>query len=109
MYPPGIARCWKQDMPRNRSCTIEHRCDWKSTGDMLTFTEVPGSAELSTIGHYSESDGHGSTRKETGVDYQVETVSLTVLLKQHGAPKTIDNLSIDTEGSEFEILHACDF
>ena len=40
--------------------------------------------------------------------YEVPTVSLTDLLVEHGAPAEMDFLSIDTEGSEFDILSALD-
>ena len=39
----------------------------------------------------------------------VETITLDDLLKQSSAPKFIDYLSIDTEGSEFEILKNINF
>lgn len=51
---------------------------------------------------------HSNLRKK-GKNYHVETVSLLDLLNEHNAPYEIDYLSIDTEGSEFDILKAFDF
>lgn len=40
---------------------------------------------------------------------QVETITLNDLLKESNAPSYIEYLSIDTEGSEYEILKVVDF
>jgi hypothetical protein len=44
-----------------------------------------------------------------GSSYVVNSVSLADMLERHSAPRDIDYLSIDTEGSEFAILEAFDF
>lgn len=101
------AKCWHNDLKKNRNCNIETNCVWKDSASTLTFNEVD-IAELSTINSYSDTDGHRDIRKK-GKTYDVKTISLNNLLEKYGAPKEIDYLSIDTEGSEFEILSNFDF
>ena len=95
------------DVAFNRSASIEDHCVWKSSGSTLTFNEVE-LPELSTVDAFSGVDQHAQFR-ERGTTYEVSTISLNDLLAKHGAPEQIDYLSIDTEGSEFEILQHLDF
>jgi FkbM family methyltransferase len=101
------ARTWHERLQRNRRCVIDTRCVWSRSGERLTFNETP-MPELSTIDAFTEGDGHAPLRAG-GVRYEVSTVSLNALLAEHRAPQHIDYLSIDTEGSELEILRAFDF
>jgi FkbM family methyltransferase len=101
------AKCWHKDLKKNRVCNIETRCLWKDSFSTLTFNEVE-IAELSTLNNYSGSDLHKEARKN-GKTYDVTTISLNDLLEKYDAPRVIDYLSIDTEGSEFEILSHFDF
>lgn len=102
---PGII--WHEALLKNRVCKIDKRCVWKRNGERLTFkqTLVP---ELSTIEEYSQFDNHKELRNDF-VTYEVETITLESLLSDAGAPSVIDYLSIDTEGSEFEILSSFNF
>lgn len=105
------ARFWHSALMGNRSAKIETDCVWSASGETLVFNEVgekDETATLSTLDAYSGADNHRSSRKR-GKKYEVETISLNDLLKKHNAPKEIDYLSIDTEGSEYEILKAFDF
>jgi FkbM family methyltransferase len=101
------AKIWHKDLKKNRCCNIETDCVWKDSNSILAFNEV-NDAELSTIDIYSAKDLHKDTRKQ-GKIFEVKTISLIDLLKKYNAPKSIDYLSIDTEGSEWEILSHFDF
>jgi FkbM family methyltransferase len=101
------AKCWHEDLKNNRSSNIETNCVWKDSHSTLTFNEVD-CAELSTISTYGDTDLHKEARKH-GKTYDVKTISLNELLVKHNAPEKIDYLSIDTEGSELEILSNFDF
>lgn len=101
------AKCWHAALKKNRDAKIETQCVWKDSASTLVFNEVDD-AEYSTIGTYSNSDSHKKIRQK-GSFYDVKTISLNDLLSKHGAPEIIDYLSIDTEGSEFEILSNFDF
>ena len=80
---------------------------WSESNSEIEFNEtlVP---QLSTINRYSNFDLHKLVRKR-GIKSFINTISLLDLLKKHSAPFVIDYLSIDTEGSEFEILSNFDF
>jgi FkbM family methyltransferase len=101
------ARTWHTALRANRACWIETACVWKETGSTLTFNEAP-EPELSTIESFSNNDHHDAARRG-GRSYAVPTISLQDLLARYDAPNVIDYLSLDTEGSEFEILQAFDF
>lgn len=101
------ARVWHPAVRDNRACFVDDRCVWTKTGETLTFNQ-PVIASHSTIDIYSDSDRLAHTRVD-GERYQVETISLNDLLTHWGAPQRIDYLSIDTEGSELDILKAFDF
>lgn len=100
-------RSWYPALKQNRGCCIEHKCVWVESNKELIFNETPG-AQISTIDSFSDCDFHGSGRK-TGKKYSVNTISLIDLLNKFNAPSVIDYLSIDTEGSEYEILRSFPF
>jgi len=101
------ARVWHDALKANRNCHISFDCVWSKSHDEVEFNEA-SSPELSTIDTFSGSDMHRQAR-ESGNKYKVYTCSLLDLLKKYDAPKEIDYLSIDTEGSEFDILSGFNF
>jgi FkbM family methyltransferase len=101
------ARLWYPALRQNRACAIDERCVWTRSGQRVVFNQAP-TPEHSTIAAYSDSDLLAPSRRG-GLHYEVETVTLDDLLAFWNAPRRIDYLSIDTEGSELDILKGFDF
>ncbi len=97
---------WWDRLEQNRPESIRtQQCVWKESGKTLEFTSASDGV-LSTLSRFEDGDQHA--RKALNRQ-QVDTISLLDLLKQHEAPAFIEFLSIDTEGSELDILEAFDF
>jgi FkbM family methyltransferase len=96
---------WHNALKANRDSVIDFRCVFSSSGESLDFSES-SVGELSTLKEFTDSDSHSRSISRI---YKVTTVSLTDLLSEHQAPRFIEFISIDTEGSEYEILRDFDF
>lgn len=103
------AKGWHNELLNNRPLAkIEFSCVWKDSNSILAFKWIPDAPGFSTVTRFADSDLHGRSRKHAR-EYKVKTISLNDLLEKFNAPKIIDYLSIDTEGSEYEILGNFDF
>jgi FkbM family methyltransferase len=100
---------WHADLASNRTAHIDHRCVWKRSGEQLQFTATPDMPEYAGVSACAFDDLHAPLRARGARLTQVQSVSLQDLLREHRAPAHIDYLSIDTEGSELDILQAFDF
>lgn len=91
-------------LQNNRSCTVVQECVGARTGEKVqfVFADVYGGM-LSHAADDQHSEIRAAYRDQAG-EVTLTTVSLEDLLIRNNAPRRIDYLSIDTEGSEFEIL-----
>jgi FkbM family methyltransferase len=96
-----------ETLRRNRRCAVSTHCVAERSGETAQFVQA-GDPFFSTMQDYKASDHH-ATAREGGSTISVATISLLDLLRSENAPQEIDYLSIDTEGSEFDILRAFDF
>ena len=99
------SRAWRSEIQKNRNCVIETRCVWSESGQQIEFAEFVGDDYKTQSGILEES-GNSLTPSSR---YSVETISLFDMLREHGAPTHIDFISIDTEGSELDILKVFPF
>ena len=98
---------WHESLSKNRICRIDHRVAWSKSKEIISFaaTESP---EYSTVAEYKSSDQHEAFRRNSQISKK-ETISLVDLFREFEAPRKIDFLSIDTEGSELRIIEGFEF
>lgn len=91
---------------QNRSALLVTEAVFDKSDLELGFSEVIGSEELSTLSDQVITDSHD---RSSVLNYKVRTISFNDLYNKYLKGKTIDYLSVDTEGSELAILKAIDF
>ena len=86
----------RKNIEKKRNAIIVEECIWAKSGENVNLTD---DGDLSTV----------DLIKDNKFSFTVKTISLTDMLEKYNAPSLIDYLSIDTEGSEFDILSSHDF
>ena len=81
---------------------------YNQSGLQVTFDIAGGNADMLS-GIAEHIDFHKSTVDSNKSTIQVNTISLLDVLEKAKAPSFIDYMSLDTEGSELEILKAFNF
>mgnify|MGYP001177228601 CR=1 FL=1 len=104
---------WHEALMMNRKNTkIITKCIWKKSGEKLSFF-MSDAGVLSTLSDFIENDktstpGNTELRKKSGKTIFVETISLNDVVKKYFNNICPSYISIDTEGSEYEILKSFD-
>lgn len=105
---------WLEKLKNNRPNTdIISECIWSESGKDLDFF-VSEAGEFSTINEFKFNDsisipGNTESRLRKGQVISVKTISLNDVITKNFNSKTPSYISIDTEGSEYEILKPFDF
>ena len=87
------------ELSKNRSCIIDNRAFWHTSGLQLDF--VCRHHGYSVLGPNIITDGDQLIK--------VESIRLNDVLNLYHAPDVIDYISMDTEGTELDILSAFDW
>jgi len=99
---------WHKSLEKNRNCTIDKRCVYETSKLEMVFEYCEKYPEVSGLRDELEIDNNYELRKDSK-SIKVKTISINDLLEEHKAPRDIDYISIDTEGSEYSILKKLDF
>ena len=105
---------WHSELKKNRpNANIITDCIWSESGKELDFF-VSDVGVLSSLNDFKESDkismpGNTRARLKNGKIVSVKTISLNQAVEKEFKFKSPSYISVDTEGSEYEILKVFDF
>ena len=105
---------WHSDLKKNRpNANIITDCIWSESDKELDFF-VSDVGVLSSLNDFKESDkismpGNTRARLKNGKIVSVKTISLNQAVEKEFKFKPPSYISVDTEGSEYEILKVFDF
>ena len=105
---------WHNELKKNRSSSdIITDCIWSESEKELNFF-MSDIGIASTIDSFKESDklsmpGNTDARIKSGKNISVKTISLNDVIQKNFKGRAPSYISIDTEGSEYEILRTFDF
>jgi FkbM family methyltransferase len=105
---------WHDELKKNRPYTnIVPECIWSESNKKLNFF-VSDIGVLSSLDSFKESDkismpGNTQARVKNGKNIIVKTISLNDVIEKQFNSKSPSYISIDTEGSEYEILKNFNF
>jgi FkbM family methyltransferase len=99
---------WKELLSKNRTCHIGYKALWKENSSVL-FNEVQNKPTLSHISSVDSKSWMFDINQETKSQYVIPSITLIDILKYYDAPNVIDYLSLDIEGSEYDVLNSFDF
>ena len=91
----------------NRKCICENVSVYNESDIEVEFAIAENNNLLSGI--YKHVNHHKHIVDENKIIINSKTKTLTDILDKNNSPKFIDYLSVDTEGSEFEILRGINF
>ena len=93
-----------EQLKNNRNCIVSNQYIGRETGQQVEFILADvygGSREFASADHHEEKrNAYASAGNIT----TFTSISLDDFLEQHHAPRDIDYMSIDTEGSEYDLL-----
>lgn len=94
---------YHENLKQHRNCELDFSPVFSESGKKVKFTVAE---EFSGISDYIEKGLNVYNNKD---EIELETKTLTQILDAHNAPLYIDYMSLDTEGTELEILKGLNF
>jgi FkbM family methyltransferase len=91
------AKVWQADLISNRKAELDFRCAWKEDGITVRFAEKSSPGRSGIVETSSD-------LTPVRTDYEVETVTLRKIISEKKFLNKVNFLSVDTEGSEYEVL-----